>query len=381
MEDSDRRLLVPDLARGVMLLLIAAANAHYWFRQDPNASETYESLVSNLLHLLVDGRAYPLFALLLGFGLTRIAHGSVQASLAAGLDRKQAERRATALLRRRGLWLLAFGAVHALVFTQDVLGVYGLVTVVVAGVVASRRWRTALVSAVLVCTLSTSFLAAAGPEAVLARSHGLAAQALFDERLAGVAANLAIWTVATPATALSSMVLPSALLGSWLAGRGLVEQPHRYRRGLSGVVLVGLVVPAAVLPVLWVSVGGTGVPARALIAWHQGLAGLLTGAAYLALVALVVSHRAAGAGTLGRALAATGRRSLSAYLSQTVLLALAAGALRLCGVEALSLAWQMFVAATVWSVSLPVCSLMERRGVQGPAERELRRLVAAGARR
>jgi uncharacterized membrane protein YeiB len=379
----DRRLLVPDLARGVMLLLIAAANAHYWFRRDPDASETYEDLVSALLRLLVDGRAYPLFALLLGFGLARIAHGSIQADLADGLDRERSERRAAALLRRRGLWLLVFGAVHALVFVQDILGAYGLITVMIAGVVASRRRRASLVLAVLVCVLSTSFLVVAGPEAVLARGHGLAAQALFDEHLAGIAVNLAIWTVTTPTTVVTSMALPSALLGMWLAdgGLGLIERPHRHRRGLTGVVLLGLVVPTAVLPVLWVAVGGTGVPARILIAWHQGLAGLLAGAAFLALVALAASHRAAGTGALGRALVATGKRSLSVYLSQTALLALAAGVLRACGIEGLALAWQMLVAAAAWSASVLACSLLERRGVQGPAERELRRLVASGARR
>ncbi|KOX14006.1 DUF418 domain-containing protein [Nocardiopsis sp. NRRL B-16309] len=373
------RLLVPDLARGAMLLLIAAANAHYWFRQDPNTSAIAETVVSGLLHLLVDGRAYPLFALLLGFGLATIAQRSIRESLAAGLDREQAERRATTLLRRRGLWLLVFGAVHALVFAQDILGTYGLITVLVAGIVAARRRRLALLLAALGCALSTSFLAAAGPEAVLARSHGLAAQALFDEHLAGVAVNLALWLVTTPATVLTSMALPSVLLGAWLAGRGRIEQPHRHRRQLAGVVLVGLVIPVtAVLPLL-MSVDGTGILARVLVTWHQGPAGLLAGAAFLALVALAASRPTAGTGVLGRALAATGRRSLSAYLSQTVLLVLAAGVLRVCGIEALASVWQLTVAVVVWSVSVLVCALMERHGIRGPAERTLRHLVAAGA--
>lgn len=363
-----------------MLALIAAANTHYWFRPDPKASEIYEGLLSALMNLLVDGRIYPVFALLLGFGLARSAHGSIRAGLATGLDSKQAEQRAAEMLRRRGLWLLAFGAVHALVFTQDILGTYGLITVLVAGVVASARRRTALVLAVLVCTLSTSFLAVVGPEAVLARSHGQAAQALFDEHLVGVAANLVIWTVATPATVLSSMVLPSALLGAWLAGRGPIERPQRYRRELAGVVLVGLVVPTALLPLFWGDMGGTGVLARSLVAWHQGLGGLMAGTAYLALIALAASYRAAGTGALSRALAATGKRSLSAYLSQTVLLALTSGTLRVCGVGALSLSWQLCVAAAVWSASVLTCSLMERNGVQGPAEQALRRLAASGVR-
>ncbi|GAB2481174.1 DUF418 domain-containing protein [Nocardiopsis aegyptia] len=363
-----------------MLLLIAGANAHYWFRQDQDASETAENLVAGLLYLLVDGRAYPLFALLLGFGLATIARRTIREGLAAGLDRDQAERRATARLRKRGLCLLAIGAAHSLVFAQDILGTYGLITVLIAGIVVARRRRAALLLATLGCALSTSFLAVSGSVAVLARSHGLAAQALFDEHLAGIAANLAIWTVATPATVLSSMALSSALLGAWLAGRGLIEQPHRHRRELAVVVLLGLVVPTAVFPMLWMGAGGTGALARVLTAWHQGPAGLLAGVAFLALVALAASTRAAGDGVLSRALTATGKRSLSAYLSQTALLALVAGALRVRGVESLASVWQLTVAVVIWSISVLVCALMERHGVQGPAERALRLLATARAR-
>ncbi|MGW5875371.1 hypothetical protein ACWFMI_02295 [Nocardiopsis terrae] len=275
--ESGQRLLVPDLARGAMLLLIAVANTRYWFRQDPDAPRLMEDLVSGLLHLLVDARAYPLFALLLGFGLAVLAHRSVQAGLAAGLDREQAERHATALLRRRGLWLTAFGAVHALVFAQDVLGAYGLITITVAGIVTARRWRAALALAGVVCVLSTLFLLVVGPEAALDRGHGSAARVLFEEGLAGAVTNLAAWVVLAPATVLSSMALPGALLGAWLAGRGPIEQPHRHRYGLTALFLAGLVVPAVVTPVLWAGTDGTGALAGALVAWHQGWPGCWRG--------------------------------------------------------------------------------------------------------
>ncbi|WP_435113716.1 DUF418 domain-containing protein [Nocardiopsis synnemataformans] len=360
-----------------MLLLIAVANAHYWFAPDLKASEPFEELVSDLLYLLVDGRAYPLFALLLGFGLATIAHRSIQVSLAEGLNRKQAEQRATSQLRRRGLWLLAFGTAHALIFAHDILGVYGLVTVLIARIVVSRRSRTALVLAVLTGSLSMTFIAVVGPAAALTRSHGLAAHTLFDAHIVGVMFNLAVWTVSTPVTVLSSMVLPSVLLGAWLAGQGMLEKPYLHRQELAGTVLAGFVVPTVTFPMLWVSIDGADVPSRFLIAWHQSLAGMLAGAGYLALVALVVSC-IAGTGIFSRILAATGKRSLSTYLSQTLLLALGAGALRICGVETLALAWQVFVATTVWLVSILVCSLMEYHGIKGPAERGLRRLVATG---
>ncbi|MFE1170375.1 DUF418 domain-containing protein [Nocardiopsis sp. NPDC058789] len=373
-------MLVPDLARGTMLLLIAVANTHYWFPQDLGSSAHVERVSSTLLFLLVDARVYPLFSLLLGFGLAMVARGSVRAGLDSGLDQRGAERRTVALLRRRGMWLVVFGGVHALVFAQDILGVYGLVTILVAGIVTAHRWRVALALGAVVCALSTLFLLVAGPEAALTRGYGAAAQLLFEEGLLGVATSLALWVVVAPATALTSMVVPSVLLGAWLAGRGPIERPGRYRPRLAALVLVGLVVPVVVTPVLWAGSGGTGAPARVLVAWHQGLAGVLAGAACLALIALVASHRTAGTGVLGRALTATGRRALSAYLAQTVLMACTAGALRLGGVDSLALAWQLVVAVVVWSVSVLLCSVAERHGVRGPAERSLRQLVAGSPR-
>ncbi|MEU3016580.1 DUF418 domain-containing protein [Nocardiopsis sp. NPDC007018] len=370
-------MLVPDLARGVMLLLIAMANTRYWFSPDPTASAAVDGIVSGLLFLAVDSRVYPLFSLLLGFGLAVLARRFVQEGVDAGLDRVAARRRAVARLRGRGLWLVAFGGVHALVFAQDILGVYGIVTVLVAGVVTTRRWRVALVAGGGVCALSTLFLLAVGPESALERGYGAAAGLLFEEGVLGFATSLALWVVVAPATVLTSMVLPGVLVGAWLAGRGPVERPHECRGPLAVLVLVGLVVPVVVTPLVWAGMDGTGAGARVLVAWHQGLAGLVAGAACLALVALVGSVRGVGTGVVGRALTATGRRSLSAYLAQTVLLACAAGVSRLGGVDSLALVGQLVVALVVWSVTVLLCRLAERYGVRGPAERLLRQLAAA----
>lgn len=381
MADSGQRLLVPDLARGVMLLFIAAANTHYWFRRDPDAPEAIESLISSLSSLLIDARVYPLFALLLGFGLATLADRSIRTELATGLDRGQAEQRTTSLLRRRGLWLMAFGVVHALIFAQDILGVYGLITIVVAGIVTTRRRWAALILAGTVCVLSTLFLLLVGPEAALTRRHGSAAQALFEEGLTQISTNLVVWTVSTPATVMLSMALPSALLGAWMAGRGSIERPHRFRPRLTALFLVGFVVPTIVTPMLWAGTNGSGPFAHVLIAWHQGVAGLLAGVAYLALISLTASHHLTGTGVLGRALAATGKRALTVYLSQTVLMVLIAGVLRLGGIDALALSWQLLVAVVSWAVPALLCSLTERHGTRGPAEQLLRHLMTTNTRK
>ena len=78
------RYPAPDVARGFMLLLIAVANVPSWNKM-PNGAEPPVSSVDGwwmfVRTLLVDHRAYPLFAMLFGFGLMtminrRIASGT-----------------------------------------------------------------------------------------------------------------------------------------------------------------------------------------------------------------------------------------------------------------------------------------------------------------
>ena len=77
------RALAPDLARGLMLLLIAVANVHVYLSDRPIGVRSYpdgltglDSGVAALQILLVDGRAYPLFAFLFGYGITSSPAGA-----------------------------------------------------------------------------------------------------------------------------------------------------------------------------------------------------------------------------------------------------------------------------------------------------------------
>ena len=113
------RALAPDLARGVMLLLIALANAHLFLYGQPLGLRGYpadlapvDRTVAVAQLLLVDGRAYPLFALLFGYGIVQLARrqeaagrdvGSVVVARAAARRVADADRfraRGTALRRR-----------------------------------------------------------------------------------------------------------------------------------------------------------------------------------------------------------------------------------------------------------------------------------------
>ena len=130
-----------------MLLFIALANIPFWLATTHSSapSDAVDTAWLWIRTLLVDHRAYPLFALLFGFGLATMVNRRIAAGTRPYLEslpgiedgreptsqeqawaREQATVDARRLVRRRGLWMILFGAVHALLFSGDIIGVYGL---------------------------------------------------------------------------------------------------------------------------------------------------------------------------------------------------------------------------------------------------------------
>ncbi|WP_233712477.1 DUF418 domain-containing protein [Kribbella turkmenica] len=72
------RALAPDLARGFMLLFITLANSHHFvhgttvFGGFPMDGSVVDRVVGFLISTLVDGRAFPMFGLLFGYGVAQI---------------------------------------------------------------------------------------------------------------------------------------------------------------------------------------------------------------------------------------------------------------------------------------------------------------------
>ena len=140
------RALAPDLARGLMLLMIVLANTPWYLDgQTPGSSAVHpvdgsglDRFVQLLIMTFIDFRVYPMFAFLFGYGMVQIFFRQV----ATGVPVKQARR----LLRRRNWWLLAFGFVHAaLLWYGDVLGAYGLTGLIVVGIFFARRTRSLII--------------------------------------------------------------------------------------------------------------------------------------------------------------------------------------------------------------------------------------------
>ncbi|WP_380165206.1 DUF418 domain-containing protein [Jannaschia sp. R86511] len=369
------RAVAPDLARGAMLLLIALANAHLFLhghpvgvRGYPADGSTADRVVAWVLLTFVDGRAYPLFGLLFGYGMVQLARR---------LERTGTTVTATkALLRRRGRWLLLLGLLHAtLLFNGDVVGAYGLLGILFAGAVLSDD-RRLLVSAgvwlVPVALLGLAMGAPTGPD-VTAFFPSMGT----TDPLAAAGWRVVEWV---GLTLFYVLTLAAAVLGgAWAARRGLLTRPEQHVRSLRTGAVLGLGVAAAgaqplalMATQVWSEPTVLGLLLAASLHLVSGYAG---GVGYACVAGLVVVVLRGRRGVVVEALVATGQRSLTCYLAQSVvfvsLLASYGGGLG----DELGVATVSVVAVLTWLATVVMAVLLARAGARGPFERLLRRLT------
>ncbi|WP_159942156.1 MULTISPECIES: DUF418 domain-containing protein [unclassified Nocardiopsis] len=390
---ASERALAPDLARGFMLLFIAIANTVWYLWAVPmNGSTAHpvpegalDSVTQFLIVTAVDSRSYPMFAFLFGYGMVQLARRQEAAGASA--------READALLRRRNLWLLAFGFAHALLLWMgDVLGAYGLAGLVLGWLFFRRRSTTILVWAgvltwlmVMLAGVSLVGLALApadSGEAAAFSMDTLAANIGESSLLGAAAGRLMAWPFVVVIQGLLGLVVPTViLLAYWAARQRILEEPGRHLVLLRWTAVVGIGlgwlggIPSALAQI---GVWELAATQKDMLSMPHMLTGMACGVGYVALIALVahrLQERGRTGGVVVRALDATGRRSLSAYLAQSVLCApvLAAWGLGL-GAELTS--WSMLLFAVgVWLVTVVAAHALERTGRRGPAEVLLRRLA------
>lgn len=368
------RALAPDLGRGVMLALIAVANVMiylvgrpYGYRQHIVEDGLADRVVSTLVVALVDGRAFPLFAFLFGYGIVQLTRHTD-----AGESRR--------ILRRRNLGLIVIGAVHGvLLFSGDILGWYGLVGLLVAALLG-RTDRTLLVLGALWVVPASAVVGLIYSQPSADGGRGF----LWSFEVADPALALGLraieWTMA-PFGLLP--VVTAALAGVVAARHRVLEEPRPHRRLLRRVAAGGIALSVAGgLPSGLVVAGQLPVPDPGtawLLAFVHSVTGVAGGLGLAAGFALAAARLARVGSPVVTALAATGRRSLSAYLFQSVvfvaLLTLPFGGL---GAH-VGTAAAAGLALAVWAVSVLGAALLERRSVRGPAEVLLRRWSRRGA--
>ena len=408
------RYPAPDVARGFMLLLIALANVGFWVAGPKGrALSTVDRTWAFMRALFIDQRAYPLFALLFGFGLATMVNrrmtsgvdvycqqltGGLRAPSAAELDqaREQAAVDARRLVRRRGLWMVLFGLIHGAFFPSEIIGTYGIVAVVFAGWFAHKHHKRQLAVCALVIlsqivpvVLAMLFgpggeaaAAGAGPAAPAAAAATGAGESVASA-LPWFVTNVNDWFFTALGAAFTTMILPAAFLGARLADTDLISHPERHRGLLTVAGIGGLALGAlgALHELLAPLASAQAWAADSALIMVLGLAG---GCGWLAVLTLYAGGPTADNRLTGLKwlLSNVGRRSMTAYLSQTVMFAsIFVIAPRLTGRPLeLGLAASAAVAVMVWLTTVVLCAVLERLGMPGPFEVLLRTAVARSER-
>jgi uncharacterized protein len=388
------RVVAPDLARGVLLLFIVVANAPFylWGRPSgmtsahPPGATGLDLAWQTISIIAVDGRSYPMFAFLFGYGIWQLYRRQAE----QGVEQATARR----LLRKRHLWMIAFGGVHALLLWMgDVVGAYGLAGLILAAIFLDRRdfalKLTAGILALLTALWAVSVLAAGLllpavlPPGAFSIPGGedvdlLRFTAAEENYAISVALRFGLWIAVTLAQILG-FIIPIAILIAIVAARaGVLEQPEDHLPLLRRVAIGGIAIAWGTGVVVALQNAGVLLPDEYGWAWLglNTLAGLCGGLGYVAVFGLVAARvRTRPPGVVRGALQALGKRSLSGYLAQSVVFAPLMSAWGL-GLGAQLSSWSItLVAIATWLVTVVLAALLERAGKRGPAEWALRRLV------
>lgn len=368
------RSLAPDLSRGIMLLLIAVVHASVfraaWGNDDGGGyavSDPLDVIVTGLITLFANDRGFALFALLFGYGVAQV----YQRGTADGREWPVVR----ALLRRRGRWLVVIGLLHTvLLFFGDILAVYGLVALAFAGALrfAGRR------------LLAHAFGWLAGGTLVYAMGVPMMYQMLTgggdtDPATATPLSDLLYrlgWPLMMP-LAFATTVFPF-MIGIWAARRRLLDEPERHQRFLRAVAIYGLTGTALLgLPYALINTGLWDASPLTYIGayWVNLIAGYAGGFGYAAVIALVCVRIGQRRGPVVTALVATGQRSMTCYLLQSVAW-LVLGAPYLLGLgNSMSDVAALAMGIGVWLLTVLLADVMRRKGIRGPAEVFYRRMT------
>ena len=378
-----------------MLLLIVLSNTVFYLYAarhgpsgwHPTEGGLFDRAVQFGMITMLDLRVYPLFSFLFGYGMMQL----FLRQRAAGTP----DRAAVRLLRRRSLWLVVFGLAHAtLLMAGDIIGSYGVISLILGWLFLRRADRTLLVWGAITAAVAVLLSADAiwalinGDLGALGSGGSEPATKVYasgeEDILAAAGTRLQTGLFVTFIGGVASITAPQFLLGFWAARKRILEEPHRHLRLLRTIAITGIVIGwLGGLPAALAHLGVLNAPAAAVsedgvLTKIRDLTGIPGGLGYVACFALLahwMSTRRIHQSRPVVAITATGKRSLSTYLAHSLLFSpvLAAWGLGL-GAHLTSASMATF-AVGVWLVTAVAAYHLERTGRRGPAEVVLRRLV------
>ena len=365
----NKRKLTPDLARGYMLLFIALAHANQFIFSNERGITFTDQLTVFIRQVLIDGRAFPLFAILFGYGL----HQLLKSQERKGNSWKDTKK----IYRRRGAWMLVIGFIHATLFLADIIGAYGLIALLFASLFLRLSNKNMIFITVLFL-IFVGVLGSSMPRGFNALNMESTTTATMEEPIEASITRMFEWMFYTPI--LSLQLIPGVLIGILVARFQVIDNPKRNKKLLIKAALFGLLIstaggiPMALMSSLfWTRYNDVwAVTAKSL----HTITGYAGGVGWTALIGLLVIKLEEKSGSFTKAIAALGQRSLSFYLFQSVLFAfiLAPYAGGLGG--HISQLGSDLIAVFVWVLSVLVANHMYKRSIRGPFETLLRKKSA-----
>jgi uncharacterized membrane protein YeiB len=265
-----------------------------------------------------------------------------------------------------------------LLWPGDIIGCYGLLAVLMAGLLVRGTDRALLVTATVGVVLVT--LIYAGSALPMPDSQAFLPSMTIENPASALAVRAVEWISTGFAFQAFGLFGPVAL-GAWAARRRLLDEPEQHRPllvrvavlGLATAVLLGL--PIALMTAqLWKAPPLVAVLVAGALHALGGYAGGIGYAAAFGLLAIRLARRG-DPGPVTHALQACGQRSLSCYLARSAAFVALLPAWTL-GLGEDAHLWQTaLVGLGTWLVILLVAAASDRAGYRGPAEILLRRLT------
>ena len=357
-----------------MLLFIALANSHYFLRGSsvlggfPQDGSKLDQVVTWVIATFVDGRAFPMFGLLFGYGVAQIVRRQTEAGAAW--------RSARRLLWRRSLVLVVLGFLHAmLLYVGDILAAYGVLLFI--GVWA-LRWkdRTLLIVAAVFLLLTAmpsadSLATSADPPDPSMLPPDLWSQ--ISERITVQPFIMVLGPI--------GFITPF-LIGLWAGRRRILERPAQHVKLLRTTAAFGIgVAVLGAQPVSLVLAGFVDKPSDGTLSVFGPLhdaAGVFGGLGYASLICLIAMRLSTAPGPITLAISAVGQRSLTCYLAQSVVWTVAFTPYLADLSDTLTVTTTALLAATTWLATVFLADRMRRTGSRGPFEILIRNVTYHG---
>ncbi|AFU13538.1 hypothetical protein MC28_2116 [Bacillus thuringiensis MC28] len=372
-----KRAVSLDLARGTMLLLIVLAHAPlYLYAADPGimhrveSSSFFDQIVNLFGIFIIDNRARAMFAVLLGYGLVLAFEGQI--------SKGKNEIQAVKIVRKRSLYLILFGIVLAvLIGGQDILMAYGLAGIFVSPLLKCKMKtliRTFIISAILY-TIFIPIIWGLNMQSI--GDYGFSPDvSAKDTYLSTTMIRLLFFPIIPVLIHFMFPILPSIILGLWIARYKLLIKPEQQLKKLYFITTIGLAIsligalPLSFIGTIWYPTVFT----AGMINGIHILTGIAGGLAYATGFGIIGS-RLKNPGYFSLALIALGKRSLTFFVLNEALLVIFLSPVAFDLGGHISNAFAALIAICIWISSVIVALIMEKNNLNGPLEILLRRLV------